>query len=165
MIKHNIGTLCLLGLVVGLLVFAGAGPSLSASPPKATGGVGFTTTDDDGNELKCRVEFNAHAGDPAKGKLNYRDANGGWFRVDIQCVHVLQDSAFAFFSGPIVSASDSALVGHYLLVAVHDGGTPGKKGDRVWGEMFEDEPECEFDYWPGDPGDDLPVESGNLVVH
>ena len=160
MMKHNIASLCVLGLVAGLLVLAGAGLSLSASPPKATGGVGFTTTED-GEEVYHRIEFNAHATDPAKGMLNYRDANGDWFRVDIQCVTVLSDEAKAFFSGPVTSASDSTLVGQWLLVGVYDGGSPGRKGDLVWGEMFRYDPGCQPDSLPGP----WPVESGNLVVH
>jgi hypothetical protein len=161
MMKHKVVTMCVVGLAAGLLLFAGAGLSLSASPPKATGGVGFTTTED-GEEVHHRVEFNAHATDPAKGNLNYRDSRGDWFRVDIQCVTVFADSAMAYFSGPITSASDSTMVGQWLLVGVYDGGSPGSKGDIVWGEMFRYDPGCQ-------PGEDLggpwPVENGNLVVH
>ena len=158
--KHKIASLCVLGLVTGLLILAGAGLSLSASPPKATGGVAFTTVES-GEELQRRIEFNAHEGDPAKGMLNYRDANGDWFRVDIQCVTVLSDEAKAFFSGPVTSASDSTLVGQWLLVGVYDGGSPGRKGDLVWGEMFRYDPGCQPDSLPGP----WAVESGNLVVH
>ena len=159
--KHKVATLCALGLAAGLLLLAGAGLSLSASPPKATGGVGFTSTED-GEEVYRRIEFNAHATDPAKGNLNYRDSNGDWFRVDIQCVTVFEDYARAYFSGPIVSASQDEWLGQWLLVGVYDGGSPGKKGDLVWGEMYRYDPGCQ-------PSDDLggpwPVVNGNLVVH
>lgn len=158
--KRSIATLCVLSLLGGLLVIAGAGLSLSASPPKATGGVVFTTVED-GMDVQRKIEFNAHATDPAKGKLNYRDSNGDWFRVDIQCVTVLSDDAEAFFSGPIVSASDTTFLGQWLLVAVYDGGSPGSKGDLVWGEMYRYDPGCQPDSIPGP----WAVERGNLVVH
>lgn len=157
--KHKIASLCALGLVTGLLILAGAGLSLSASPPKATGGVAFTTVES-GEELQRRIEFNAHEGDPAKGMLNYRDANGDWFRVDIDCVTVVGKRAL--FSGPITSGSQDEWVGQWLLVIVFDGGTPGRKGDLVWGEMFPDDPGCEPQSFPDKP---WPVENGNLVVH
>jgi hypothetical protein len=161
MIKHRIASLCVLCLAAGLLILGGAGLSLSASPPKATGGVSFTIVED-GEEVQRRIEFNAHEGDPDWGNLNYKDANGDWFRVDIQCVTVLGDSAMAFFSGPIVTASDSTWVGQWLMVAVYDGGNSGKKGDLVWGEMFSYDPGCEPDTSLGGP---WAVENGNLVVH
>jgi len=157
--KRSIATLCVLSLLGGLLVIAGAGLSLSASPPKATGGVGFTTVED-GEEVYRRIEFNAHAGDPAKGKLNYRDSNGDWFRVDIQCVTVVGKRAF--FSGPITSGSQDEWADQWLLVIVFDGGTPGRKGDLVWGEMYDSDPGCEPQPFPDKP---WPVENGNLVVH
>ena len=163
MMKHKIASLCVLGLVTGLLILAGAGLSLSASPPKATGGVAFTAVES-GEELQRRIEFDAHEGDPAKGMLNYRDANGDWFRVDIQCVTVLSDEAKAFFSGPVTSASDSTLVGQWLMVKVYDGGTPGRKGDQVWGGIYSTDPECNPDIYPPLDGP-WDVESGNLVVH
>ena len=159
--KHKVATVCVLGLAAGLLLVAGAGLSLSASPPKATGGVGFTTTEEDGEEVYRRIEFNAHATDPAKGNLNYRDSNGDWFRADIECVTVLSSEAKAFFSGPVTSASDSSMLGQWLLVAVYDGGSPGKKGDMVWGEMYRYDPGCQPDSLP----EMWPVENGNLVVH
>ncbi|KPL04226.1 MAG: hypothetical protein AMJ73_04465 [candidate division Zixibacteria bacterium SM1_73] len=157
--KRSIATLCVLSLLGGLLVIAGAGLSLSASPPKATGGVAFTTIEG-GTEVQRKIEFNAHATDPAKGNLNYRDSNGDWFRVDIQCVTVVGKRAF--FSGPITSGSQDEWADQWLLVIVFDGGTPGRKGDLVWGEMYDSDPGCEPQPFPDKP---WPVENGNLVVH
>ena len=157
--KRSIATLCVLSLLGGLLVIAGAGLSLSASPPKATGGVAFTTVED-GMDVQRQIEFNAHATDPAKGNLNYRDSNGDWFRVDIQCVTVVGKRAF--FSGPITSGSQDEWADQWLLVIVFDGGTPGRKGDLVWGEMYDSDPGCEPQPFPDKP---WPVENGNLVVH
>jgi hypothetical protein len=161
--KHKTASSCVLALVVGLLLFAGAGLSLAASPPKATGGVTFTTVEDS-VEIQRRIEFNAHEGDPDWGNLNYRDTNGDWFRVDIDCVTVLGDSGLAFFSGPIVSASDSTMVGQWLMVKVYDGGSPGRKGDQVWGGMYSTDPECKPGIYPPLDGP-WDVENGNLVVH
>lgn len=159
MMKRKTASLCVLALVVGLLLFAGAGLSLAASPPKATGGITFTTVEDS-VEIQHRVEFNAHEGDPDWGNLNYRASNGDWFRVDIQCVTVVGKRAF--FSGPIVSASQDEWVDKWLLVIVFDGGTPGRKGDLVWGEMYDSDPGCQPQPFPDTPS---PVEDGNLVVH
>ena len=154
--KFKTASLCVLGLAAALLVLVGL--SVAASPPKATGGVGFTTVEN-GEEVYRRIEFNAHATDPARGNLNYRDANGDWFRVDIQCVYIWGD--YAYFSGPITSASQDEWFDQWLLVGVYDGGTPGSKGDLVWGEMYRYDPGCQPDSLPGP----WPVINGNLVVH
>lgn len=161
--KNKFAYLCILALLTGLLVLAVANLSLSASPPKATGGVSFVTTEN-GVELRHWAEFEAHAAyddHPAKGWLNYHDANKLKFRMDVQCVTVVDD--WAFFSGPIVSASDTLFLDQWLLVVVHDGGTPGSKGDQIWGEFYDSDPGCQPLY--PDPDDMSDVKTGNLVVH
>jgi hypothetical protein len=162
MMKHKIAYLCILALLAGLLVLAGTGVLQSASPPKATGGIGFTRNNNQGDQIQCWAEFEAKATSDtsAKGWLKYHDVEGLRFRVDVQCLTVVGDHD-AIFSGPIVSASDTTLVGQWLLIAVHDGGTPGSKGDTIWGEFYLDNPGCDS-FPPGRPSD---VESGNLVVH
>ena len=46
MMKHKIVYLCILALLAGLLVLAGAEVLQSASPPLVTGGIGFTRNND-----------------------------------------------------------------------------------------------------------------------
>jgi hypothetical protein len=154
--KHKIAALCLFSLLAGLLVLAGTGLSFAGSPPKATGGVGFTAAG-----LERWVEFNAHEGDsgqPAKGKLHYKDANKDWYKADIQCVTVVDDRAF--FSGPLLQTNRPDWEGLWVFIAVHDGGTPGSKGDHIWGSFFTSDPGCRPDNF-----NMFPVEKGNLVVH
>ena len=159
--KSKIAILCVLALVAGLLVLVGTG--LSASAPKATGGVGFTTPDG----LQRWVEFQVQAVsvDTAKGMLNYHDADGNWYKADLQCLTVVGET-FAFFSGPVVKARPEAWVGQWVQVAVHDGGTPGSNGDQIWGTFCDPDQGC----WCGPRSYPKPipwfaVESGNLVVH
>jgi hypothetical protein len=158
--KGKIAILCVLSLVAGLLVLVGTG--LSASAPKATGGVGFTTSDG----LQRWVEFQVQAvsGDTAKGMLNYHDADGNWYKADLQCLTVVGD--FAFFSGPVVKARPEAWIGQWVQVAVHDGGTPGSNGDEIWGTFCTTGQGCwcTQHYYPK-PIPWFAVESGNLVVH
>lgn len=159
--KGKIAILCVLALVAGLLVLVGTG--LSASAPKATGGVGFTTSDG----LQRWVEFQVQvvSGDTAKGMLNYHDADGNWYKADLQCLTVVGD--FAFFSGPLVKSRPEEWVGQWVQIAVHDGGTPGSNGDQIWGTFCSGQlPYC----WCGPrfypkPIPWFAVESGNLVVH
>lgn len=160
---RKISNWCFLSLLVGLLVFSVAGLSFSASPPKATGGIQFTMTDSAGQEVHCWAEFEAIAvsDTSAKGWVKFHDANGWWFRVEVKCLTVLGDSAMAFFSGPIVSSTDSLYLNKWLLVGVYDGGSPGSKGDKIWGDFYDRDPGCSY-LAPGHPSD---VESGNLVVH
>ena len=166
MMKHKIASLCLICLLAGLLVFAGVELLLAGSAPKVTGGVGFMMTNGQGEEVRAFAEFEAQAVFDSvnniwgRGWIKYHDADGMRFRVDVQCLRVFGDSK-ALFSGPVVSASDTMLIGQYLLVGVYDGGTPGSKGDKIWGEFYDQDPGC-YHFPPGTPAD---VESGNLVVH
>lgn len=161
--KHKIAYLCVLCLLAGSLVLAVAGLSLSASAPKATGGIGFMRNEDNGEQVRCWAEFEAQATSDtsAKGWIKYHDANGWRFRVDVKCVTVISDSNLAFFSGPIVSSTDTTFLGKFLLLGVYDGGTPGSKGDLIWGEFYNRDPGCSN----SPPGKPTTVESGNLVVH
>jgi hypothetical protein len=59
--KHKIAYLCILALLAGLLVLAGTGVLQSASPPKVTGGIGFTRNNDQGDQIRCWAEFEAKA--------------------------------------------------------------------------------------------------------
>jgi hypothetical protein len=158
--KNKIAILCVLALAAGLLVFVGTG--LSASAPKATGGVGFTTPDG----LQRWVEFQVQAvsGDTAKGMLNYHDADGNWYKADLQCLTVVGE--FAFFSGSVVKSRPEAWVGKCVQIAVHDGGTPGSNGDQIWGTFPDPDQVCWCGprYYPK-PIPWFAVESGNLVVH
>ena len=160
---RKIAYLCVLALVAGLLVLAGAEVLQSASPPLVTGGIGFTRNNDQGERIRCWAEFEAKAVSDAsaKGWLKYHDVEGLRFRVDVQCLTVFPDKDLALLSGPIVFATDATWMGQWLLLAVRDGGTPGAKGDTLWGEFYRYDPGCSN--FP--PGEATPVESGNLVVH
>ncbi len=157
--KHKMAFLCVLALGTVLLLFAGL--SLAEVPHKATGGIFFVTIEN-GEELQRWAEFEAHEGyndHSAKGWLNYHDTNKVRFRVDVQCVTVVDE--WAFISGPIVSTNDTSFVDQWLLVVVFDGGTPGSKGDKIWGEIYDSDPGCR----PFHPSDMSDVKGGNLVVH
>jgi hypothetical protein len=160
--KNKIAILCVLTLAAGLLVFVGTG--LSASAPKATGGVGFTVP---GDTLQRWVEFQVQAvsGDTAKGMLNYHDADGYWYKADLQCLTVVD--GFAFFSGPVVKSRPEEWVGLWVKIAVFDGGSPSES-DLIWGTFCK--PGSTSDCWCGPrsyqkPIPWFPVTSGNLVVH
>jgi len=159
--KHKFAYLCILALISGVLVLAGVVVSQSASAPKATGGVKWMSMEH-GVEVGNWAELEAIAGidgQPGKGWVKYHNSEGMRFRVDVQCVTVVDD--WAFFSGPIVSSSDTLMLNQWLMVVVHDGGTPGSKGDQIWGEFYTADPGCR----PFHPSDMTDVESGNLVVH
>ena len=155
--KHKIATLCVLVLAVAFLVLAGTGLSQAEQPRKATGGVGFTAS-----ELDRFVSFEVHGAyddHPVKGMLNYRDANKDWYKADIQCATFVGED-YAFFAGPVVSASQDEWLQYWVFIAVYDGGTPGSKGDIIWGEFRAPDTGCRpvnFNMFA--------VEKGNLVVH
>jgi hypothetical protein len=159
--KHKMTYLCILALMAGALVLVGAGLSQSASPGKATGGVSWMSTES-GVEVRNWAEFEAIGGTnghPAKGWVKYHDSNGMSFRVDVQCVNVKDD--WAFFSGPVVSSTDTLMLNQWLKVVVYDGGSPGSKGDKIWGEFYTADPGC-LPFYPTDMAN---VENGNLTVH
>jgi hypothetical protein len=153
--------LCILALIAGLLVFVGAGLSQSAPPQKVTGGVSFATTGSGGEKLQRWVEFEAHAGsdNSAKGWVKYHNSNGLRFRADVQCVNIVDE--WAYFSGPIVAASDTILLTRWFLFVVYDGGTPGSRGDKIFYQLHYTDPGCS----PFQPPVMYDVENGNLVVH
>jgi hypothetical protein len=153
---------CFFVLISGLLFLGGAGTSLSSSSRDVTGGIGFTRDNEQGIMVRCWSEFEVKtASDTSvKGWLKYHDADGLRFRMDVTCVNIISDQD-ALFSGQIVSASDTSYAGQWLLIRVHDGGTPGSKGDTIGGEFYSYDPGCNYPP-PGGPAN---VESGNLVVH
>lgn len=187
-----------LALVVGLSadVMArgrGRGRPDSAGPPesvgrpdfagpgaKATGGIEVQR---EGNT--AWVEFNAHEGDadhPGRGR---QQAKGefSWYlggmedptreiHVDVRYVKV--DGNEAWFAGEaVVDTNNGALEGRWFVVQVLDGGTPARRGDRVWWQWLpvetEDfDPEAEAAGMVGDmetPANEKEIVSGNLVVH
>jgi hypothetical protein len=159
--KRKFAYLCILALLVGVLVLAGVVVSQSASAPKATGGVKWASMEA-GMEIDNWAEFEAIGGTndhPAKGWVKYHNSNGMSFRVDVRCLTVVDD--WAFFSGPVVSSTDTLLLNQWLKVVVHDGGTPGSKGDQIWGEFYDHDPGCRHSH----PDEMSDVESGNLTVH
>ncbi len=160
--SRNVKSVCFLILVTGLLLLVGVEPSISSSSREVTGGIGFTRENEQGNMVRCWSEFEVKMMSDAsvKGWLKYHDAAGLRFRMDVTCVNTVNDQD-ALFSGSIVSASDSSYVGQWLLIKVHDGGSPGSKGDTIGGEFYSYDPGCNYPP-PGGPAN---VESGNLVVH
>ena len=157
--KHKMAFLCVLALGAALLVFAGL--SLAEAPHKATGGVSFATTSSGGEELRRWVEFEAHSvsDTSAKGWIKYHNSNGLRFRADVQCLSVVDE--WAYFSGPIVTASDTLLLTRWFLFMVYDGGTPGSKGDKIFYQLLSTDPGCS----PFLPPVMHDVDNGNLVVH
>ncbi len=155
------GNWCFLVITSMLIVFAGAGFSLSGTLGNVTGGIGFSRNNEQGVKVRSWAEFEAHAvsDGSAKGWIKYHDADGLKFRVEVQCLTVVDNRAF--FSGPIVSTNDPQFEGKWILVGVYDAGSPGSAGDLIWGEFYDRDPGC-VQPPPGNPD---PVESGNLVVH
>ncbi|MGB8658268.1 MAG: hypothetical protein WCE90_10875 [Candidatus Zixiibacteriota bacterium] len=149
-------------LISGFLFLGGAASSLSSSSREITGGIGFTRNNDQGITVRCWAEFEVKtvSDTSTKGWLKYHDADGLRFRMDVTCVNIVSDHD-AIFSGPIVSTSDTSYVGKWLLIKVHDGGSPGSKGDTIGGEFLRYDPGCNNPP-AGGPAN---VESGNLVVH
>jgi hypothetical protein len=158
---RKVVSVCFLVLISGLLFFGGAATSLSSSR-EITGGIGFTRADEQGNTVRCWSEFEVKmvSDSSAKGWLKYHDVDGLRFRMAVKCVNKLSDQD-AIFSGQIISASDTSYVDQWLLIGVHDGGSPGSNGDTIGGEFFNDDPGCENPP-AGEPAN---VDRGNLVVH
>lgn len=97
-----------------------------------------------------------------KGTFHYSDVNGNWYYVDVQYVKVVGTDTW--FAGPVTSGNVGA--GQWLFAKVHDGGTPGRNGDQVWGS-FTTESAAKLGVAAGStPGDGpFSISSGNLVVH
>jgi len=135
----------------------------AASPPKATGGIQFYRNDDDGNQVKGWVEFQAHQMDAdgtAKGSARYHDEQGNKLTIDITCTAVWGD--YATFSGQAVSTNVDEWTDKWFVLWVHDGGSPGTNGDEFGADVFDQDPGCV----PGSmPREWSPVIGGNLVVH
>ncbi len=95
-----------------------------------------------------------------KGNLTYTDVNGDWYYVKVNCA--LVNDTDAVFSGQVLYASNPGWINLWLVAKVHDGGTPGKKGDTVSGDFVNSDPQCNQASISNGPFD---VTSGNLVVH
>lgn len=71
------------------------------------------------------------------GNFRYTDVNGDWYKVkDVKYVNIDGDNTW--FAGQVTKASQTAWVGKWLFVKVHDGGPPATVGDQISGS-FTDE--------------------------
>jgi hypothetical protein len=94
------------------------------------------------------------------GEMDYSDVNGQWYKVNVVQFHINGNTLY--YAGPVVEASDSSWLTHWLSAAVrlNDDGTTS-----VWG-IFTDEPtalhneESEIT-----PGDAFTVTSGRIKFH
>lgn len=154
------GSLVVAGLTAAFA--AGAAPP-GQSAPKATGDVYFMNGD-----MVAYSHFNAHeaiAHRPAKGLFYYYDngyvgdQEGRYYYADLNCVDV--DGDYATFSGPLVDTNVPEWMGFWVQIWVHDGGTPGWRGDEITGAFFDFDGCLPYD----DPPGWLAVMDGNLVVH
>ena len=129
---------------------------------KATGGVRYEAEEG----LSAHIAFVAReaAGErPAGGHLLYGDTEHRWYILDVSEVNV--EGSMAFFAGEIASASESEWIGQWVYFAVHDGGTPGRKGDEVWSAFVSQEAASDTVQDGDTPGSAHQVTRGNLVVH
>jgi len=98
-----------------------------------------------------------------KGTFNYADANLNVYGANINCVLVESSTNNAWFSGQVVSGNVGT--GQWVFVKVHDGGTPGRIGDQIWGSFVGQDP-CILVALKANPNDGaFAITSGNLVVH
>lgn len=97
-----------------------------------------------------------------KGVFNYSDVNGNFYQVDVQYVNVNGNKTW--FAGPVVSGNVGA--GQWLFAEVQDLGTPGRKGDQIWGSFTSESAAKLGVASMSAPGDGpFAITSGNLVVH
>lgn len=97
-----------------------------------------------------------------KGNFHYSDVNGNWYDVDIQYVQVSGNDTW--FAGPVTAGNVGA--GNWLFAKVHDGGTPGRNGDQVWGSFAAENAAKVGVATMSTPADGpFAITSGNLVVH
>lgn len=103
------------------------------------------------------------SGCEGKGMLRYSDANGDWYKVDVQYVNV--DGDEAYLAGPVTKSTQSSWIGNWVFAKVKDGGEPGSGVDQVWG-IFTDEDTAKLGVRTMvTPGSAYTVTSGNLQVH
>ena len=153
----------LLLAVVSFILFASPQLAIAASnaAPKLTGGVKYVAYD-----LARQADFemqDAQDNRPVKGNFKYSDTNGNWYKVDIQAVKI--NNEWAYFAGPVVTASDPSWVGNWLSAAAYDGGNPGSKGDLIFG-IFTDQASALANVsGMVTPGLGFAITQGNLTVH
>jgi hypothetical protein len=141
-------------------------PSSSHGPAdKATGGIGFVAAG-----LWAKASFNAHearGNKPAKGVFNYVDLSPSgqvrFFKLHANAVRV--QGKRAVFSGTVVASNVPAWSSRTVVVWVHDGGTPGRKGDLISIQIMPVGPNPNADAAAAAPMAWFPVRTGNLVVH
>jgi hypothetical protein len=148
-------------VVVELAMLFGANSALAGSPPKATGDFSYH---DYG--VYRTVEFDVHAAYDnhlVKGMLHYSDENGFWYEVMVECAVVDSENGMAWFSGPVIDGNVGQ--GKWLFAKALDGGTPGRNGDQVWGNLYNVDP-CPWVAAMADPADGpFDIVEGNLQVH
>ena len=99
-----------------------------------------------------------------KGTFHYSDANGDWYYVDVQAVKV--DGDYAWFAGPVTSASNPVWLTNWLFAKVHDGGEPTYLVDETWGSFTSEAAAKAGVAGMNDPSDGpFDITSGNLQVH
>ena len=103
------------------------------------------------------------SGCEGKGMLRYSDANGDWYKVDVQYVNV--DGDEAYLAGPVTKSTQSSWIGNWLFAKVKDGGEPGSGVDQVWGEFTDEDTAILGVRTMTTPGSAYTVTSGNLQVH
>src|SRR6478672_11621394 len=160
-------------LISALLMFAFATLPASAgqglSGDKATGTVTYPNSGD-----ISTVVFDIHeavGNRPAKGTLLYTELDPVtslvyYYTMTIDCVNIDPASHIATFSGTAFNTNLPGLEGRTLQVWFYDGGTPGRNGDRIAGNVT-DTPDCGqldptaapfFNPW-------IAIIEGNLTIH
>jgi len=154
-ISLAIALVAVLALVFAATAFAGTA--------KATGGVQYTP---EGHFLNFNVHENK-TGTKVWGNVKNRTPDGSSYHAKVCCVNVISADTVLFAAEIVASDIPGISVGNGILIQVKDGGSPGTKGDIVWGQLFSTAATaaaaCATQTTPSlGP---YAVLSGNLVVH
>lgn len=106
----------------------------------------------------------AHTNCSGRGVFHYSDSEGQWYEANVQYVKVV--NTMAWFTGPVIAASQEAWLDLWVVVAVLDNGESGDNGDMLWGVFKSDEYiATAYVNGPMAPGVAYKITSGDIKVY
>jgi len=117
--------------------------------------------------LKTRRE---KSNTPTKGLLQFWPEGKPQNTISIQLTCLKKQKNYAWLAGKCIDDKKSGqLKDHWLFIALHDGGTPGRLADHLWLEWLPQTPDAEQKARKNveklqKPKQNMPVTDGNIIV-